>query len=467
MITFSKESPAPGKLSRRRFLQWSIHLFKPLILMGLLPLFAACATTVKNPQAPDMPANPSYDSLYPYYVEVCALSAIKPKDSSGEEDAGRGVLFLKGVCRDEYASYPTLRMCRASSLELADPDFGTGISVNESFRNVNWVAVPGKKLFFNGNLSRGQVLDKESFQAAVKEAVKQQVFKGIELHEEYLEGKSAGQTTEEFIASRSAGTDYALNFGRTIFCARMPVKEPMIMEMVDYLNELNREYIEGKADYNWGGYHENSTYTIHNTLASAGVWDQRSVKSIKFWQTLKMAVPANEFADLAILANDYKLEDTWNLSKDKVKRKSLLEREWLPSRHGAILSLVEAHRENEIFDPPSSVFVLKAHLLRSKGRKVQKMFQEKRTVDTEANLAHFRSRYETILQERPEDEKKADENLTTPRRQQSMIDRGDPEAGPYGDFVREYYDYIEGELMDVNSKQEKFFPPVDQIQPGS
>ena len=391
------------------------------------------------------------------------MSAIKPKDAPEEEDAGRGVIYLKGVCRDEYAPYPVLRMCRASSLELADPDFGTGVSVNQSFRNVNWVAVPGRQLFFHGNLSQGQTLDREGFEAAVAAAVNQELFRGIELHEESLEGKPAGQTTEEFIASRSAGTDYALSFGRAIFCARLPVKEPMIREMIAYLNGLNREYSEGKADYNWGGYHENSTYTIHNTLASAGVWDQRSVKSIKFWQTLKMAVPANEFADLAILANDYKIEDTWKLGQDKVKRQSLLERGWLPTRHGAILSLLEAHRENELFESPSSVFVLNANLLRSKGRKVQKMFQEKRYVDTEANLTHFRSRYEEIQKKRQEEDKgKGEEDTTTLRRQRSMLDRGDPSAGPYAGFVQSYHDYIQGELDDVKSKLESFFPGESQ-----
>ena len=96
--------------------------------------------------------SPVYDVLFPYYVELCATSQFRSKLTGAGGIAGHAVMYIKGACKDEQASFPQLRRCRVVATELDDPEHGAGVSVGRWFRNVNWVAIPGYKLFYQGNL---------------------------------------------------------------------------------------------------------------------------------------------------------------------------------------------------------------------------------------------------------------------------------------------------------------------------
>jgi hypothetical protein len=45
----------------------------------------------------------------------------------------------------------------------------------------------------------------------------------------------------EFVADRSIGTDFALQFSRNAFCARVPVTEPVLDEIIAFLNDKNED----------------------------------------------------------------------------------------------------------------------------------------------------------------------------------------------------------------------------------
>jgi hypothetical protein len=94
----------------------------------------------------------AYDHLFPYYAELCATSQFRSKLKGEGGVAGHAVMYIKGACKDEQASYPQLRRCRVTATEPDDPEHGAGVSVGRWFRNVNWVATPGYKLFYEGNL---------------------------------------------------------------------------------------------------------------------------------------------------------------------------------------------------------------------------------------------------------------------------------------------------------------------------
>ena len=97
---------------------------------------------------PEHRPDPIYDQLFPYYIELCALSQFRVKDGAAGGVPGHGVMYLHGACRDPKANYPQLCLC-----EEADTlDVGVGVSVNRYFKNANWMATPGRELFFNGNL---------------------------------------------------------------------------------------------------------------------------------------------------------------------------------------------------------------------------------------------------------------------------------------------------------------------------
>ena len=85
--------------------------------------------------------------------------------------AGHAVMYIKGACKDEQAPFPQLRRCRAAATELDDPEHGAGVSVGRWFRNVNWVAIPGYQLLYEGNLKIGERLTQANFEAAVHDAI--------------------------------------------------------------------------------------------------------------------------------------------------------------------------------------------------------------------------------------------------------------------------------------------------------
>ena len=96
-----------------------------------------------------------------------------------------------------------------------------------------------------------------------------------------------------------------------MFCARLPVTESMLDQVIAFLNDKNREYAEGEADYNWSVWADNCMHTLRNALAAANIWSPLSVRAVKFRQIFNLAIPANEFVNLAELMtlgdiDDYK-----------------------------------------------------------------------------------------------------------------------------------------------------------------
>ena len=165
--------------------------------------------------------DPVYDELFPYYVDLCAASQFRPKFKALGGVPGHAAMYIKGACKDETAAYPRLRRCRHVATRADDPEHGVGVSVNRWFRNINWIAVPGTALFYAGNLEPGARLTREHFDATVLYAMETGVYDGVELHE--FPTPEADQTVKDFIERWSLGTDFGLQFARSVFCARMPV----------------------------------------------------------------------------------------------------------------------------------------------------------------------------------------------------------------------------------------------------
>ena len=408
----------------------TLALLLAMQLWGCAPLSYEFLPTIR----PD----PYYDNLYPYYIEIAALSQIRAKFASHGTRAGHAVMYLKGVCRVSDAPFPTIKVCESESINLNDPESGVGISVNKIFRNVNWMVVPGKKLFFYGNLEGDEVLNDAHVRETIRMAIEQGLFRGIQVHDQYLPSESEPEAVLNLLAKETLGTDFALNYGRTIFCVRLPVTREMLEKIVDYLNALNREYALGKADYNWSGYHDNCSHTLHNALAAALVWPFKSVQSFKIRQFFNLSIPANEFADLAILANTFPLESFNRIYWNKIKRKSLLEHDWLPARPGALVKLISVHQNNELYDTQVRIFMLQNPLLKPKSRKVDQFYAEPRYTDTKENLIYFKERYEDILKKEP-----------APR--EDTVGHSE-----YEKTRRAYYRYVRRELEDVHTKLRLF-----------
>lgn len=365
-------------------------------LAGLAPL-AACGRLVATTDRIIVERRPDalYDRLFPYYVELCATSQFRSKDKGRGGVTGHAVLYIKGACKDERAPFPQLRRCRVIATDLDDPEHGAGISVGRWFRNVNWIATPGYRLFFAGNLEPGQPLTQAHFDATVRETIARGVFHGVELHE--YPTTASERSLEDFVASQSIGTDLALQFARSVFCSRVPVTEPMLEEVIAFLNDKNREYARGEADYNWSLLADNCVHTVRNALAAANIWTPLSVQTVKLLHLLNLAVPANEFVNLAQLTTEGNIEDYAHIHDNGPQRDALHEYGWLPTRHGALLKTLPVHEPNDLYETRFRLFTLQSPLRMGKTRHAVALLSDERFVELVANLRHFRDTYDAIL----------------------------------------------------------------------
>ena len=382
--------------------------------------------------------DPVYDQLFPYYVELCATSQFRSKMKGEGGVAGHAVMYIKGACKDEDAPFPQLRRCRVAATELDDPEHGAGVSVGRWFRNVNWVAVPGYELFYQGNLKNGEPLTEAHFKATVHNAIDKGVYKGVEFHDAPSVG--TGASLEDFVAAEGVGTDLALQFARSVFCARLPVTEPMLEEIIAFLNDKNREYAEGDADYNWSVWADNCSHTLRNALAAANIWPPLSVRAVKIRQIFNLAVPANEFANLAALGTEGNIADYREIQRDGPERDALHEFHWLPTRQGALLKTLPVHEPNELYDTTFRLFTLQSPFRMGKTAHTIELLSDDRFVNLAANLHYFQEKYDAILAGHDE------------RRDRLASVRGTP----YRRVDRLLYDYIKAQRSEVEAMLHRF-----------
>lgn len=403
----------------------------PILGLVLAASISGCAVTkelFRDPAdvvAPLVKPDPLYEEIVDHYVELCAVSQFRPLHRKVGGIPGHAVMYLKGACVDETAEYPRLRPCKHPSADPAEREHGAGVSVNKWFKNVNWVATPGKFLFFEGEVSTYEQLDQVRFDRTVQRAIDVGMYRGVELHP--AEDQEGPRELRDFIANDSLGTDFGLRFGRTVYCARLPMSSEMLTSAMDYLNGLNDEYHDGEADYEWSGYADNCVHTLHNAIAAAGVWKSKSVRATKLRQLYNVAVPANTVVDLAFLSNEYPIEDYAKIRGDELRWQGLTEQDWLPAVPGALLSTLPVLQLNSLYDTKYRMFVLAGWFSNDTLKRAQHLLSDGRYMQLDANLRYFYLRYQEILDERDED-------------------------GPWTDAVRGdefradrelYYDYIE------------------------
>lgn len=411
-------------------------------LLATQPGCAAIRELFRDPDdsiSPLLTPDPLYEELVPYYVDLCAVSQYRPLDGQLGGIPGHAVMYLKGACVDREAPHPRLRPCRGEGADPSGLEHGAGVSVNRWLKNVNWVATPGRAFFFDGDLGTYELLDQERFDQAVDQALALGIFDGVKRH-----SPSEGEAPPElraFIATDAVGTDFALRFGRTVYCARLPMPREMLLAAMDYLNALNDEYASGEADYHWSGYSDNCVHTLHNALAAAGVWKPKSVRSTKVRQFFNVAVPANTVVDLAYLSNEFPIGDYGKIQRDDLRWRGLTEHDWLPAVPGALVNTLPIHQVNALYDTRQRLFVLGGWFQNDALKRAQKLFGDGRYLQLDANLRYFIERYEAILSERDEDPRWTD----AIRGQQFREDRA------------VYYAYIEESLAMTQAAMRRLY----------
>jgi hypothetical protein len=354
-----------------------------------------------------------YNSLFSYSVEVCAVTQFHQIGAKPGGWGGHAALFINGAEVDPGSRYPRLRLVGAET-DLSDPDSGVGISVNKIFDNVTWVAVPGRDEFYRGGLAPDQILDRNSYEAAIQKATTAGWFSGIGIKGALMQQRPPPMRPEEFVVRHSIGTDFALNFARTAYCARLPLSREAIGKVIAYLNGTNES--AQKSGYTWNMYTNNCSHVAHNALAAAGVWDPKMARgpgainvardvlsvarALALSQMSDFSFPANNFVRLYEAGNERPIDDAVAAFGNHDVRRTMNDG-WLGTGPGALIATYPIHdaSRNELFAPGRDPFLFSVPMFWDKADKFKMLTREAPSIVTDlgANLAHYRDRFTQAL----------------------------------------------------------------------
>jgi hypothetical protein len=396
-----------------------MRFFLFAIVLGL----TACAYA-------ELDALPDKAASYPlpYYAEFCALAEIHQRPGFPVEvktvgPGGHSTLYLNGACRDTDAHYPVLKLCAPG-----DSEEGVGLSVNAHFRNAQWVATPGRDFFYRGDLPQGARLTRDIYAATQDRAEALGIYDGVIFTEAAMADKPAGIGDRDYMYAVSVGTDYATDYARKRYCARVPLSQTQMQKIVAYLNDLNRPYRTGEKTFTWNLFENNCTHMVHNALAAAQVWAAWSTDRFVLFSLFDFPVPANEFVNLMQRTNDLDLSDLEGLYADKDARADLMENDSLPTQPLALADAATVIPDNDVYETRSDLifYDIPYGPYQTAFRDI---FSAPRYVSPRANLAYFLWLYGKI-----EAEKKPLAAYAEAR--------GDDREN-FTTFYHRYYDYID------------------------
>ncbi|MFT9063093.1 MAG: hypothetical protein ABF430_04720 [Acetobacter persici] len=336
-----------------------------------------------------------YNNLFPQWVELCAVSQISKKPGYGANIAGgpggHALLFLHGACLDPASPYPVLKSC---------PDGETGISMNSHFSNANWVGIPHRDFFYNGLLKPDEALTQTAYAATKQEAQKRNLYTAIRFQNWTAEGKPADVSDEQWKYEISIGTDYAVSFGRARYCARLPISQEQLKQIITFLNGRNALYQNGPKTFETNVLQDNCNHLTHNALAAADFWHELPVHQFILKAALTFPVPKNEIVNLLDQTQRHDIGDLHALYHDRLTRKSLLEKNWLPDTPGVILDSNPVKTPNEIYNTQLSLIFYDDPLLGHYHKAFDRYLNQPRYHDLKANLLWYQTLYAKIAAER-------------------------------------------------------------------
>lgn len=400
-----------------------------------------------------MDARRIYDALFPYYVEVATVTQYHKRGDKPGGWGGHATMFVNGAERDPAAGYPHLRLVHEGG-DPSSPDSGIGVSVNRIFKNVNWVAIPGRDVFLHGGVPHDAELDEAAYEALISRAAKAGWFAGIRVEDALARTRPSGMTAEDFIVRHSIGTDFALTFARHVYSVRLPLRRATIGAVVDHLNSVNDA--ARRSGYTWNAYTNNCSHVIHNALAAAGVWDPKHVRGPGMVNLAKdlasvaasvarggisdFSFPANNFVRAYEAGNEHPIDDVRAAYGDHDIARTLPDG-WLSTAPGALVVRYPIHdvARNRLFEVGRDPFLFSVPALWDKREKFLKLTRDPAVeiTDLGANLSWFRKRYTGALRS---------------ARAATNGDRGKPGFGTFRDRFRVLVEHALQETDDQLSR---------------
>ena len=347
----------------------------------------------------------TYSAVYPWYAEFCALSEIDKKPGFGAEivpggPGGHSVLYLNGVCRVKDAGYPVVALCGIGDPK---PDQGVGLSVNDHYRNANWIATEGRDFVFHGDLAPGETLTRASYLRTQAKARAKGILDGIVFHSRFFDDQPASMSKIDFMYDMSVATDYAVGFGRDRYCARVPLNRAKMAAAVKYLNAVNAPYRSGQEVFNWNVLQNNCTHLAHNVLAMAGLWSEWPTDRSLLISAFDFPVPKNEFVNLMRRTNDMPITNPGALYDDAAARATILAEGWIPTRPGGLAEAERAIQRNDVYNTRLRLIFYDEPIFGHYQERFDAIFKDPRYTDLRTNLNHFSTLYTTILAGQPQE----------------------------------------------------------------
>ena len=279
---------------------------------------------------------------------------------------------------------------------------------------MTWVAIPGRDEFFRGGLAPEQTLDTDAYGVAIQKAIHAGWFRGIRIKDAVMRRRASEMREDEFIVWQSIGTDFALNFARTAYSARLPMSRERIGNVIAYLNDVNER--AQKSGYTWNMYTYNCSHVVHNALAAAGIWDPKVArgpgpidvamdvvsvaKALVLRQMSDFSFPANNFVRLYEAGNERPIDDAVAAFRNHDVRRTLPDG-WITTGPGALIVISPIHdaTRNRLFAPGRDPFLFSVPMLWDKANTYKMLTRDAPAVltDLSANLTHYRERYTKAL----------------------------------------------------------------------
>lgn len=379
-----------------------------------------------------------YDEIFPLYVDACALTQIKKQDQHDGNPWGHSILYVKGLCKDNSLPYPTVKVCD-EDVDLSRPQSGTMLSSVRAINNTNWVATPGY-LAFDGDYSPGQPIDEIAYEHAKKEMIEAQVFNGVQMRSKFLKEKPLLYTKEEYMIETSLGTDYAVSWGRTALCHRIPITRTQLELLAQHYNHLNDPYRDSKVKFQWHTFNNNCAHLVRNGLAAIGIMKPQAIgRPFHHWFG-DFLTPIGEFTKLKKSIKKFHIPHVQEAYQHEKIRDHFLANGHLRFPHGMIVIKKDIMPDNLLFERKLTTSFL-VPFSKEKKKVLKKQLKKDRFTDLLENLKHFESEYERALQVSIE----IVNHFNHPGKQ---TDQG------FLSFSQKYMNFLQSSIFDVKSKIE-------------
>ena len=266
-----------------------------------------------------------------------------------------------------------------------------GISANAHFRNANWVAIPGRDLFFQRPAARnGPKLDRAAYARTQAAAKRLGLYDAVQFYPEYFADKPAGVRRAR-LEIRGLGRHRLRHRFRPRPLLRPPAGDPgaQMQRMIDFLNARNAVYRDGHADYQWNVVEDNCSHLTHNALAAAGLWEEWPIDRFVLVAAFDFPVPKNEFINLMRRSNDLPVDDLAAVYEDPAARRMVLAGEGLPTRPGALAEAFPARPDNDLYRTDLRLIFYDEAVTGRYAHRMETIEANPRYHDIQANLHYF------------------------------------------------------------------------------